>query len=130
MNTKPLFKILGYIWIIWGGTILVIYAGYILRAGTIDIFNILFGFVFNGVFMVVGLAILFRKNWARLLTIVMSILLILNSVMSSNFFSTKSNVIISAYNILKLVLGIFSLWMMLSKWGKEPFGFDIKANEK
>lgn len=124
MNKSRHFKILGIFWLLIGGMLtvgLVVGLWQIWRTQNIPfgvfVVGFVFGFAFSGAAIINGWGLLSRKRWARMATIILSSFLLFYSV--SFFLVDTYGVIDVLLMILLFTMGLYGLWVMLSKRGLE-----------
>ncbi len=125
MNMRLHFKILGGFWLIAGGmgiVSLVVQLPQMGRASDLPTAEVLpflvpvlvFGFALSGAAIVNGWGLLSRKRWARPVTIALSSFFLFFGLVS--FFLTG---VYGVIEILLFMMGLYGLWVMMSKRGLE-----------
>ncbi len=130
MNRGIHFKILGSLWLVWGGMATVNQVVGLWRtwgdswssaADLIDPMTV-YVFVLVGAFVLNGWGLLSRKRWTRPVTIALSFLYLFTSplILLVNF-PWQYGVLPLLTLVLVFIMGLYGLWLMLSKRGEEAF---------
>ncbi len=77
--------------------------------------------VLSGHAIINGWALLSHKRYGRQITIVLSSILLLYSIVSPFFIEWRYSVLTWLIPALLFIMGLYGLWLMLSKRGKEAF---------
>lgn len=77
-----------------------------------------------------GWILLARKRWARLLTIVLSSILIFYSIVSLGLIGWEFGIIPLLFVMVLFFLALYGLWIMLSKGGKDAFRLYVSETPK
>ncbi len=125
MNMRIHFKILGGLWLLIGGIFivsLVVGLWQIWRTQDIPfgvfVVGFVFGFALSGAAIINGWGLLSRKRWARMATIILSSFLLF-FVLESVFLTGVDGGIDVLLWVLLFMIGLYGLWVMLSKRGLE-----------
>lgn len=136
MKIKRSFKMFASLWLILG---VIATAGLIIQLWQILKYpdTPLVAFIGTLPFLVLssatiinGWALFARKRWARLLTIVLSSILIFYSVISLGLIGSKFGIIPFLLVMVLFSLALYGLWIMLSKRGEDSFGLYVSEPPK
>ncbi len=133
INMKLHFKILGSFWLVWGGIATVnqvvrlwqTWRTQDLPASDLIDPLLVFVFVLCGAAVLNGWGLLSRKRWTRPVTIALSFLYLFTSplILVTNLLSAGwlYGVLPLLTIVLVFMMGLYGLWLMLSKRGEEAF---------